>query len=332
MTRSGKHRKFWHPTHGVLLGAALLALGFSAMAGGALADDKGQTPAPQPSPSQPSTVAPAATAAPAATPSVSPQASPAFKPGFLQQLKVWWDDSVAVFDNKHGKDGEPNKKPDDAMPGARQPAADAAKEAPREVPKDAPKDAAKDARKDTPKDATKNAAKEAPREVSKEVPKDVPKDASKDASKDMPKDATKNAASEPPKDVPNDAPQDASKNPLTVTTDAMKSAVEATKGAAAATTDAMKNAMEATKNAAAAIVRLPNTRVVEVHEACARAPNGAPDCALAATTGCRGKGFTDGKPLDVRTAEKCQPKPFQPGQMPGMQCAREAVVTRAVCQ
>ena len=111
-----------------------------------------------------------------------------------------------------------------------------------------------------------------------------------------------------------------------------KSAVEATKGAAAATTDAMKNAMEATKNAAAAIVRLPNTRVVEVHEACTRAPNGAPDCALAAATGCRGKGFTDGKPLDVRTAEKCQPKPFQPGQMPGMQCAREAVVTRAVCQ
>ncbi len=300
-------------------------MGFSAMAGGALADDKGQTPAAaQPSPSQPSTAVPAATA----PPSVSPQPSPTFKPGFLQQLKVWWDDSVAVFDNKHGKDGEPNKKPDDATPGARQPAADAAKEAPKE----APKDAAKDARKDTPKDATKNAAKEAPREVSKEAPKDVPKEASKDASKDTPKDATKNAASEPPKDVPNDAPQDASKNPLTATTDAMKSAVEATKGAAAATTDAVKNAMEATKNAAAAIVGLPNPRVVEVHDACARAPNGAPDCALAAATGCRGKGFTDGKPLDVRTAEKCEPKPFQPGQMPGMQCAREAVVTRAVCQ
>jgi hypothetical protein len=327
MTRSAKHRKFWHPTHGALLGAALLTLGFSAMAGGALADDKGQTPAAaQPSPSQPSPSQPA-TAAPAtpAPPSVSPQAAPAFKPGFLQQLKVWWDDSVAVFDSKHGKDGEPNKKPDDATPGARQPAvADAAKEAPKEVPKEAskeaPRDALKDARKDTLKDVTKNPAKEAP----KELPKD--------ASKGTPKDATKNAASEPPKDVPNDAPQDASKNPLTVTTDAMKSAVEATKGAAAATTDAMKNAMEATKNAAAAIVRLPNTRVVEVHEACALAPNGAPDCALAAATGCRGKGFTNGKPLDVRTAEKCQPKPFQPGQMPGMQCAREAVVTRAVCQ
>ena len=112
----------------------------------------------------------------------------------------------------------------------------------------------------------------------------------------------------------------------------MKSAVEATKGAAAATTDAMKNAMEATKNAAAAIARLPNTRIVEVHEACARAPNGAPDCAAAAATGCRGKGFADGKPLDVRTAERCDPKPLQPGQMPGVHCAREAVVTRAVCQ
>jgi hypothetical protein len=317
MKRSSKHRKVCDPTRGALIGVALLTLGLSAMAGGALADDKGQTPAAvQPSPSQPPAAAPAATAPPVATPSVSPQASPAFKPGFLQQLKVWWDDSVAVFDNKHGKDGEPNKKSDDATPAARQPAADATKDAP------------KDAHKDTPKDATKNAAKEAPREA----PKEVPKDASKDAAKDAPKDAAKNAAREAPKDVPNDAPQDASKSPLTATTDAMKSAVEATKGAAAATTDAVKNAMEATKNAAAAIVRLPNTRVVEVHEACVRAPNGAPDCAVAAATGCRGKGFTDGKPLDVRTAEKCEPKPFQPGQMPGMQCAREAVVTRAVCQ
>ena len=114
---------------------------------------------------------------------------------------------------------------------------------------------------------------------------------------------------------------EATKGAAAATTEAMKNAVEATKGAAAATTDAMKNAMEATKDAAAAIVRLPNTRVVEVHEACARAPNGAPDCAAAATTGCRGKGFADGKPLDVRTADKCDPKPLQPGQMPGVRCA-----------
>ena len=170
------------------------------------------------------------------------------------------------------------------------------------------------------------------RQPAADTAKEAPQEAPKQAPKDLPKDATKNAAKEPPKDVPNDAPQDASKNPLTATTEAMKSAVEATKGAAAATTDVMKNAMEATKNAAAAIVRLPNTRIVEVHEACARAPNGAPDCAAAATTGCRGKGFADGKPLDVRTAERCDPKPLQPGQMPGMHCAREAVVTRAVCQ
>ena len=116
----------------------------------------------------------------------------------------------------------------------------------------------------------------------------------------------------------------------------MKSAVEATKGAAAtatgAATDAMKGAVEVTKNAATAIVRLPNTRVVELHETCARAPNGGSDCAAAAANGCRAKGFSGGNPLDTRTAEKCDPKPPQPGQMPGLRCASETVVIRAVCQ
>ncbi len=167
-----------------------------------------------------------------------------------------------------------------------------------------------------------------PKDASKDLPKALPKDAAKDMPKEPPKEAPKEAA----KDVPNEAPKETSKSPITATKDAMKNAVEATKGAATSAADAMKNAMEATKDAAAAIVRLPNTRVVEVREACTRAPNGAPDCAAAAVTGCRGKGFTDGKPLDVRTAEKCEPKPLQPGQMPGVQCAREAVVTRAVCQ
>ena len=83
----------------------------------------------------------------------------------------------------------------------------------------------------------------------------------------------------------------------------------------------MKGAVEATKNAATAIVRLPNTRVIQVSEVCARAPNGGSDCAAAAANGCRAKGFNGGTPLDVRTASHCDPKPPpQAGQMPTVQC------------
>jgi len=199
-------------------------------------------------PAEPQPPAPA-TAGPA-------QADQANRPGFLHQLRVWWDDSIALFDirSKEARVGadDANKKIDDTGRGAT----------------------------DASKDAAKNAA---------------------------------------------------------ATGDAMKNAVEATKGAAAtatgAATDAMKGAVEATKNAATAIVRLPNTRMVELRETCARAPNGGADCAAAAANGCRAKGFSGGNPLDTRTAEKCDPKPSaQPGQMPGVRCASETVVIRAVCQ
>jgi hypothetical protein len=216
----------------------------------------GQAPsAAAPAQAAPQPSAPAAGSAQpptAAAPLVSAPTQPANRPGFLHQLKVWWDDSVAVFDSKskdaHATADDPNKKADDAGRGA------------------------------------------------------------------------------------TDAAKDAAKNAATATQDAMKNAVEATKGAASTATDAMKGAMEATKNAATAIVRLPNTRLVDVRETCARAPNGASDCAAAAATGCRAKGFSGGNPLDTRTAEKCDTKPSQAGQMPGVQCARETVVIRAVCQ
>jgi hypothetical protein len=245
-----------------LLALAVLALSLPATTDSAFADDKNQAPAA----SQPAaTPPPAPPPAPAAAaPLVPAQPPAAYKPGFLHELKVWWDNSLAVFDGNRGKTVDPNKKPDQPASGAQPAAADAAKDAPKEATKDTPK------------------------------------------------------------------------SPVTATQDAMKNAVDVTKGAATtaatAATDAMKNAVDATKDAAAALARLPNTRVVDVHETCARAPNGAHDCAAAAATGCRGKGFNDGKPLDVRTAQKCEPKPLQPGEMPGMQCGTEAVVIRAVCQ
>lgn len=127
---------------------------------------------------------------------------------------------------------------------------------------------------------------------------------------------------------------DAAKGAAATAQGAMKSAVDVTKDAAAVTQGAMKSAVDATKGAATVIVRLPNTRVVEVHERCETAPNGAPDCAAAATNACRGKGFNTGQPLDVRTAEKCDTTPaWQAGQSPGKgECPAESVITRAVCQ
>jgi hypothetical protein len=131
---------------------------------------------------------------------------------------------------------------------------------------------------------------------------------------------------------PSGAANDANKKAEDNNPGAADKAKEAAASAVTTTQDAMKNAVEATKNAATAIVRLPNTRVIQVNEVCARAPNGGSDCASAAATGCRAKGFNGGSPLDVRTASRCDPKPPQAGQMPTVQCSPESVVTRAVCQ
>jgi flagellar hook-basal body complex protein FliE len=59
--------------------------------------------------------------------------------------------------------------------------------------------------------------------------------------------------------------------------DAQKKLDDFNKGQQNAAKEAMKNAAEATKDAATAIVRLPGTRAIEVHQACPKAPNGAPD-------------------------------------------------------
>jgi hypothetical protein len=241
----------------VALLAVSLALAAMARNAACAEDYNNQANGQPPGAAAPAPVAPQpAPAAAAAAP-----ADHAYRPGFLHQLKVWWDDSIALFDIKN-----------------------------------------KDARVGVD-DAGKKA------------------------------DDTAKA----PTDAANDAARNAARNAATATEDAMKNAVEATKGAAAtatgAATDAMKGAVEVTKNAATAIVRLPNTRVVELHETCLRAPNGGADCAAAAATGCRAKGFNGGNPLDTRTAERCDPKPpAQPGQMPGVHCGSETVVIRAVCQ
>jgi hypothetical protein len=110
-------------------------------------------------------------------------------------------------------------------------------------------------------------------------------------------------------------------------------AKDVAKDAATATQDALKDAAQATKDAATAVVRLPNTRVLELHDRCALAANGAPDCAAAATSACRQKGFNSGQPIDVRTSQECPATVVLSGRTPGEgECPDETVVLRAICQ
>jgi hypothetical protein len=107
-----------------------------------------------------------------------------------------------------------------------------------------------------------------------------------------------------------------------------KKSAEAAKDAATATGQAMKNAADA-------MVKSATSKVIEVHEPCAIAGNGAADCASAAANACKGKGFSDGQPLDVRTAEKCNASLWLQGQGQGSanaECPVETVVLRAACQ
>jgi hypothetical protein len=108
--------------------------------------------------------------------------------------------------------------------------------------------------------------------------------------------------------------------------DLNKKSAEAAKNAAEATQQAMKNAADA-------VVKSATSKVIEIHEACAIAGNGAADCATAAANACKGKGFADGQPLDVRTAEKCNASLWLQGQQPAAaDCPIETVVLRAACQ
>ena len=108
-----------------------------------------------------------------------------------------------------------------------------------------------------------------------------------------------------------------------------KKSAEAAKDAAAATQQTMKNAADA-------IVKSATTKVIEIHEPCAIAGNGAADCASAAVNACKGKGFSDGQPLDVRTAEKCNASLWLQGQgqhrSATAECPVETVVLRAACR
>jgi hypothetical protein len=108
---------------------------------------------------------------------------------------------------------------------------------------------------------------------------------------------------------------------------------QAAKDASAATQQALKDAAQVTKDAATAVVKLPITRVIEFHDRCQVAGNGAPDCQTTAIEACRKKGFDSGQPLDVSTSQECPARVMLSGRPPAAgECHDVTVVLRAVCQ
>jgi hypothetical protein len=95
---------------------------------------------------------------------------------------------------------------------------------------------------------------------------------------------------------------------------------------------AAKSTVEGAKDAAGAVTRIPSARVVSGHEKCTIAPNGAPDCVVAASAICKSKGFESGKSVDMTTAEVCPPQVYMAGRSTGPECHTETFVSRALCQ
>src|SRR5262249_29596921 len=71
---------------------------------------------------------------------------------------------------------------------------------------------------------------------------------------------------------------------------------------------AAKGAADAARNAAANVTKLPVTSITAGRERCMVAPNGAPDCGVAAEALCRAKGYVGGTSVDFETVEKCPPR------------------------
>jgi hypothetical protein len=108
---------------------------------------------------------------------------------------------------------------------------------------------------------------------------------------------------------------------------------KAAKDASAATEQALKDAAQATKDAATAVVKLPVTRVLEFHDRCQVAGNGAPDCQITASAACRAKGFETGQPLDVSTSQECPARVMLSGRPPVEgECKDVTMILRAVCR
>ena len=95
---------------------------------------------------------------------------------------------------------------------------------------------------------------------------------------------------------------------------------------------AAKTTVDGARDAASAVARIPAARMVDGHEKCRNAPNGAPDCVAAATAMCKAKGFESGKSADMTTADVCPAQVYLQGRNSGPGCKTETFVSRALCQ
>jgi len=95
---------------------------------------------------------------------------------------------------------------------------------------------------------------------------------------------------------------------------------------------AAKTTVQGAKNVGDAVVKIPGARVVRGHERCQDAPNGAPDCAIAANAICKSKGFQLGKSVDMTSSEICPAQVYLSGHSSGPGCHTETFVSSALCQ
>jgi hypothetical protein len=108
---------------------------------------------------------------------------------------------------------------------------------------------------------------------------------------------------------------------------------QAAKNAADAASTAADTATSIARDTATTVTRLPATGIIGGRERCTLAPNGAPDCRVAAEALCRSKGYSGGTSVDFETAEKCPPPYRVSGRnTPEGVCTMEHFVTRALCQ
>jgi hypothetical protein len=114
--------------------------------------------------------------------------------------------------------------------------------------------------------------------------------------------------------------------------DVAKDAAGVAQDAAGAASDAAKGAGNVVTDTAGAVARLPSTRVIAERATCPVAPNGAPDCRLAAETICRSHGFASGSSVDFQTVEKCPPVALNRPDNEPQVCVIESYVTRALCR
>jgi hypothetical protein len=96
-------------------------------------------------------------------------------------------------------------------------------------------------------------------------------------------------------------------------------------------TDAAKGAAGVARDAAATVARIPAGSLVTGRAHCVRV-GGGPDCAAAAETLCRVKGYGSGTSLHIQSEQKCPVWGWISGEKTVGKCSTETYVTSAMCR